>query len=266
MKPTPPAINLRLLSPFKLQEVYALTATGLEELKGAETRLSKAQLDFLIRVDGRLNLAEIRQSMGDAPLADFSDTFADLRDQGLLALSARDSFDFSACGPGEPLSFSMGDGVADAATLSLNRAGYFVNIARPGTSARVPTPDAPLTAVVVEDEPTLGKFIQSYLGFEGIRARLARDRAEVLTELNKRPIPDLILLDVMLPDVDGFDILVRLRRHAVLRDVPVIMMTGKATREAVLRGLTSGADGYVTKPFEAESLMKAVRTVIGLPD
>ena len=87
---------------------------------------------------------------------------------------------------------------------------------------------------------------------------------EVIAEFRKSPVPDLILLDVMLPDTDGFDILLRLRQHPALQNVPVIMLTGKATREAVIKGLAGGADGYITKPFEADALMRAVRTVIGL--
>ena len=111
----------------------------------------------------------------------------------------------------------------------------------------------------------LAKFIQSYLSLEGFQVRLAGNRAEVIAEFRKSPVPDLILLDVMLPDTDGFDILLRLRQHPALKNVSVIMLTGKATREAVIKGLAGGADGYITKPFEADALMLAVRTVIGLP-
>jgi DNA-binding response OmpR family regulator len=56
------------------------------------------------------------------------------------------------------------------------------------------------------------------------------------------------------------------RQHPALKDVPVVMLTGKATREAVLKGIAGGADGYITKPFEPEALLRAVRTVLGLPD
>jgi two-component system OmpR family response regulator len=71
---------------------------------------------------------------------------------------------------------------------------------------------------------------------------------------------------VVLPDADGFDILARVRQHPVLKEVPVLLLTGRATREAVLQGLTLGADGYLTKPFEPDALLHAVRTVLGLPD
>jgi CheY-like chemotaxis protein len=56
------------------------------------------------------------------------------------------------------------------------------------------------------------------------------------------------------------------RKHPVLQEVPVIMLTGKATREAVLKGIAAGADGYITKPFEPHSLLRAVRAVLGLPE
>jgi DNA-binding response OmpR family regulator len=68
----------------------------------------------------------------------------------------------------------------------------------------------------------------------------------------------------MLPDIDGFDILLKMRQHAALKTVPVIMVTSKATREAVLTGLARGADGYITKPVEPDTLMKAIRAVLGV--
>jgi two-component system OmpR family response regulator len=75
-----------------------------------------------------------------------------------------------------------------------------------------------------------------------------------------------VLLDVLLPDVDGFEVLLKIRQHPSLRTMPVVMLTAKATRDAVLRGLAGGADGYITKPFEIEALIKAVKVVLGLSD
>ena len=149
--------------------------------------------------------------------------------------------------------------------LSLKRAGYYVSIAH----QRADTLERPaghvLSAVVVEDDPMLAKFIQSYLSFEGFNVRLASNRLEVIAEFRNPSIPDLILLDVMLPDADGFEILLRLRQHPLFEDVPVIMLTGKTSREAVIKGLAGGANGYITKPFQADALMRAIRTVVGLP-
>jgi two-component system cell cycle response regulator CtrA len=73
-----------------------------------------------------------------------------------------------------------------------------------------------------------------------------------------------VLLDVMLPDVNGFDVLMRIRQHAVLSDMPVLMLTSIATRESVIKGLVCGADGYVTKPFQVSVLVQAIQTIFGL--
>jgi len=75
-----------------------------------------------------------------------------------------------------------------------------------------------------------------------------------------------VLLDVELPDANGFDVLARMRQHAVLKSIPVIMITAEATREAVRNGLHAGADGYITKPFEPDCVVTAVREVLGLTE
>lgn len=120
-----------------------------------------------------------------------------------------------------------------------------------------------LSAVVVADEPMLAKSIQNYLPFKSFQVRLTGKRAEVIAEFRKTPFPDLVLLDVMPAYADGFDILLKLRHHPTLKNAPVIMLTGKTTCEAVIKGLAGGADGYITKPFEANALMRAVRQSSG---
>jgi DNA-binding response OmpR family regulator len=89
-------------------------------------------------------------------------------------------------------------------------------------------------------------------------------RDDIVIALRQQPPPDLILLDVQLPDVNGFDVLAGMRHHPVLKSMPVIMLTAETTREAVLKGLQGGADGYVTKPFEPDILITAVKTVLGM--
>jgi len=74
----------------------------------------------------------------------------------------------------------------------------------------------------------------------------------------------VVLLDVQLPDADGFQILEKMRAHPFVKDVPIIMATAKATRESVLQGLRLGCDGYVTKPYDVAVLMSTMKTVLGL--
>jgi CheY-like chemotaxis protein len=249
----------------ELEQAYEVTPRGQQELVGACTSLSSAQLELLVRMDGTLTLGEILRAMPGVAQDDFVRAFRLLQDRQLVSALEDDSFQSDLQTQLDAFSESIGAEVADAAALSLRRKGYFVGIARKRAKAPERPAGRPLQAVVVEDEPVLAKFIQSYLAFESIQVRVAANRAQVSAELGKLPIPDLVLLDVALPDADGFDILQRIRRHRQLHEVPVIMLTGTTTREAVIRGMRSGADGYVTKPFDAEAMMRAVRTVLGLP-
>ena len=246
-------------------ESYALTDKGKKELRGNATTLSPTQIELLVRIDSALTFAQIKAGMPAISIEAFTSTFKELLGQRLLSVAEVDPFAAQFQVHMDKLALSGAEAEADSGALSLRRSGYYVGIARKCGPARTLAPGEVLTAIVVDDEPMLAKFIQSYLSFEGFNVRLAGNRAEVIAEFRKLPVPDLILLDVMLPDADGFDILLRLRQHPALKNVPVIMLTGKATREAVIKGLAGGADGYITKPFEADALMRAVRTVIGLP-
>lgn len=247
-------------------DIYALTPRGENELHGSGTTLSPAQIELLVRIDGVLTLAQIQESMSAISIEAFTSTFKSLLDRRLLSVAQADPFAEQFQTQLNKLALSRARAEADTCAISLRKSGYYACIARKRGPARTLAPGETLSAIVVDDEPMLAKFIQSYLSFEGFQVRLAGNRAEVIAEFRKPPLPDLILLDVMLPDADGFDILLRLRQHPALKNVPVIMLTGKATRESVIRGLACGADGYITKPFEADALMRAVRTVVGLPE
>ena len=102
------------------------------------------------------------------------------------------------------------------------------------------------------------------LKLEGYDVRVASGRDEIVAALRGPSLPDVILLDVNLPGTDGFSILARMRQHPALRALPVIMLTAQASRGDVLRALSGGANGYITKPFEHEALMKSLRAVLGV--
>ena len=108
------------------------------------------------------------------------------------------------------------------------------------------------------------KLVGEVLAKAGFLTRFARSRAEFNSEFNKTPLPDLVLLDVRLPDADGFNILEKIRSNQKILKMPVIMMTGRSEVTDVARGLSLGADGYVTKPFKISGLVSAVNTVLGV--
>jgi len=246
-------------------DIYTTTTRGQEELRSGASTLDPAALELLVRIDGSQTLSQLRAGMPTVAYGAFTVAFMTLQEKKLVAVAEVDPFTEQFNARMSDFAVTQAESEADSGAASLKKAGYYVRIARPRGLAPQRPAGQPLSAIVVDDEPMLAKFIQSYLMFEGFKVRVASNREEVVAEFRKQPAPDLILLDVVLPDADGFDILLRLRQHPLLKDVPVIMLTGKATREAVLKGLAAGADGYVTKPFEADALMLVVRKVLGMP-
>jgi two-component system alkaline phosphatase synthesis response regulator PhoP len=114
---------------------------------------------------------------------------------------------------------------------------------------------------VVEDEPDIRDLVVFHLEREGLRCRVARTGTEALREV-KASIPDLIVLDLMLPELDGLEVCRRLRRESATASVPVIMLTAKGDEVDRIVGLELGADDYVTKPFSPKELVARARAVL----
>ncbi|MEO8144100.1 MAG: response regulator [Betaproteobacteria bacterium] len=153
---------------------------------------------------------------------------------------------------------------AESGAPQLERSGYYVSIARRAVKAKIPHGGAKWKELVVEDDPDMSELVSRLLIAAGFEVETAANRDQVLAGLRKQPLPDLVILDVMLPDVNGFDILQRLKAHPALKAVPVIMLTADAARESVMRGIAGGADGYITKPFERAMLLEGVKAVLGI--
>lgn len=112
--------------------------------------------------------------------------------------------------------------------------------------------------LVVEDDPSLREVIRLGLEVEGYRVAVAQDGPSALIAFGSCP-PDLVLLDVMLPGLDGFSVCRELRRISM---TPIIMLTARASTSDVVEGLEAGADDYVTKPFEFPELIARVRSAL----
>ncbi|MEM7546297.1 MAG: phosphate regulon transcriptional regulator PhoB [Pseudomonadota bacterium] len=114
---------------------------------------------------------------------------------------------------------------------------------------------------VVEDEEALGALLEYNLSQEGYRVRICTDGDEGLMALDEEA-PDLLILDWMLPGLSGIEICRRARGRAELRDMPIIMLTARGEEEDRIRGLDTGADDYLTKPFSMSELTARVRAVL----
>ena len=113
--------------------------------------------------------------------------------------------------------------------------------------------------LVVDDEPNIRELVQVALKFHGCSVATAASGAEALRQAEALR-PDLIVLDVVMPDVDGFEVCRRLR--AAGNEVPVIFLTARDTSSDTVTGLALGGDDYVTKPFSVEALVARVRAVL----
>ena len=115
--------------------------------------------------------------------------------------------------------------------------------------------------LVVEDEDALSTLLQYNLEKEGYAVRLAADGEEALVLVDER-LPDLIVLDWMLPKISGIEVCRRLRGRAETRNVPIIMLTARGEESDRIRGLDTGADDYVIKPFSMTELTARLRAVL----
>jgi len=122
----------------------------------------------------------------------------------------------------------------------------------------------PAPSVLIVDDNAVGRqSVETTLDGQGYQLRFAATGADALTQAASAP-PDLILLDVMMPDMDGFEVCRRLRAEPALREVPIILLTALEDRGSRLRGLEAGADEFLSKPFDRAELRARVRTITRL--
>jgi DNA-binding response OmpR family regulator len=122
----------------------------------------------------------------------------------------------------------------------------------------------PRHALIVEDEENILLSLEFLLTQEGYAVTTARDGAAALQAVNKQT-PDLVLLDVMLPLIDGFEVCRQMRANPALRNTRIIMVTARGRETEIKRGMALGADAYLTKPFSTRELMDIIRMLLAEP-
>ncbi|HET8761470.1 MAG TPA: response regulator transcription factor [Nitrospiria bacterium] len=117
------------------------------------------------------------------------------------------------------------------------------------------------TALVVEDEPDIVRLLSHYLAQAGYRVRTESDGLSGLSAA-REDVPAVIILDVMLPGLDGYEVCRRLRSDAATAAVPILMLTARGAETDKVRGLEIGADDYVTKPFSPKEVVARVKALV----
>lgn len=123
----------------------------------------------------------------------------------------------------------------------------------------------PKSVLVVEDEPNIVLSLEFLVKKAGYDVRVARTGQEALDALAEGP-PDLVLLDVMIPKPDGYDVCQTIRANPAWKDMPVIMLTAKGRDAEREKGMALGADDYVPKPFSTRDLMDLLKRRLGAGD
>ncbi|MGR3662249.1 MAG: phosphate regulon transcriptional regulator PhoB [Paracoccaceae bacterium] len=118
--------------------------------------------------------------------------------------------------------------------------------------------------LVVEDEPSQVALLRYNLQAEGYEVLVATD-GEAGVELARTELPDVILLDWMLPKLPGVEVCRQLRRNKSTREIPIIMLTARSEERDIVRGMDTGADDYITKPYSVKELLARVRAVLRRP-
>jgi len=128
---------------------------------------------------------------------------------------------------------------------------------------RLPEETPKTRVLVVDDAPDVVKMLSLMLrtrGFEVLKAYRGIEGFKVA----KRELPDVVLLDIMMPDIDGYEVYRRLRLEEETKGIPVIFVSAKGEDEDVAKGLSCGAQGYIVKPFKAAVLVDKINEVISL--
>lgn len=270
--------------------IYSKTARGMAELKTNTKNLSREQVKALIMVNGKSSIRDFTHTLSDAGCNSFASTVRELENLGLVRALAPvaspaatmrrlvGNEDFLPGGGGLPkievTELSGQESVqawaeARRGAQVLQERGFFAAYqvggpAEEGSSSLMA--GEPLKALVVEDDPDIIQMLELLLSEKGFAVQTAPDIPAALATLAADTRFDLVLLDVVLPGAvgkDGFHILDTIRQDPRLQQLRVIMVTSQVSDEHVLRGLKTGADGYIFKPFKWDTLYQCIRSVMG---
>jgi CheY-like chemotaxis protein len=252
---------------------YRITATGKEARAGEDTAIPTDYRRVLTLVEDNTHFNVIRGRLREYPDQLLEEWLSEIEELGFIETlptesgASLDFTDLFKSKPAAPPRVLPQDAerlkrTAAEAGSALERSGLY--LARGRIANRPPAKRAPAQTMVliVEDDPDQLALADLRVSMAGYQVKVARNAAELLNDLRTQNPPDIMLLDVMLPDGDGFDILGKIRSHGKLATLPVVMLTAKTKPDDIRRGLSLGADAYVTKPYSKSVLVDAIRQVL----
>lgn len=256
--------------------IYSKTARGVLELKNGAKNLAPPLAGMLRRVDGRSSVGVMAAGLTPQEQQQLEQILAALETQQLIRVFARRSqavdiaeddltLDQQRLPTIQIEELSAEEGVmawaeARRGARELVQLGFYV-------TAHL-DPDGNIThrhdVLIVEDDDAIAQLMKTYLTRRGFQVNVVADGQQALQVLEEGPLPHIVLLDVNLPNINGFDILAYIRSEEKLKQLPAVMVTAQVSDADVLRGLKGGADGYIFKPFEWATLHNCIKRVLGL--
>lgn len=248
-----------------IEVIYTKTTRGFAELSHRTEHLPRHYYEVLLAIDGRSDSRSLQCRRLEIPEHEFEGILRYFLEHGLIRpLSSEpegEQFDLSESRISVD-ELDPEDGVrawaqAKRGADELMKKGFFNRTITSAEAREVPE------ILVVEDDPVIARMEIKLLqnaGFKTRHADCGQATRAALTDWK----PDLVTLDVRLPDANGFEILGWLRQHPDFSKLPIIMVTAETEAEDVLKGLRGGADGYIFKPFQAEALIQCIRKVLNI--
>ena len=240
------------------ERIYRPTQAGREawESQDAAVPADYRRMLWILEFQGHAGL--VRQLLASHPRHLVEEWLAEMEELGLVEQVA----------PGEerPTTIALDEAAlrqeAQAAGTALRDAGAYLSLDRLRRRRPLGKPPADTVVLVVEDDPDQLALADLRMTMAGYQVRVADSVNAFLQSMFDDGAPDVLLLDIELPDGSGLDVLSRLRRHKVLSDLPIILLTAKSDPAEIGRGLALGADGYVTKPYTKNIVADAVRRAL----
>jgi len=251
---------------------FKITSTGAHARATQDTAIPADYRRLLALIEDNTHFDVIRGRLREHPDKLLEDWLAELEEIGFIESQATGSGSEPALGdllsatPATPSVLPQDEErltrtVAEAGS-ALELSGLFLAGDRIANRPPLTRPPEETTVLIVEDDPDQLALADLRVSMAGYLVRVARSAVEFAGDLGANSRPDIVLLDVMLPDGDGFSILAKIRNHPKLATMPVVMLTAKTDFGDIRRGLELGADAYVTKPYSKNVLVDAIRQVL----
>lgn len=245
--------------------IYRLTAAGRKAWEGEDAGVPADYRRILWMMDLHGSAPESLAKVFPAQMLE--EWLSELEELGMIELvpegEGRED-DFAAGDSDKTLAFDhteLGKAATEAGA-ALARTGAYLAAHRLRRRPAPLKPPEETVVLIVEDDPDQLALADLRVSMAGYKVRVANSVNGFLQAIVDEGAPDLLLLDVMLPDGDGFDVLARMRRHPALGSLPIVMLTAKAEAADIGRGLVLGADGYVTKPYTKNVIVDVIRRAL----